>query len=85
MSTVYFFEYDDRYFENTKHTREELYKLQSLIMTVKSSDIGKEIESLGIYEKKEIDVCLRKYFAKNKINRERIRIQRDIPIYRYFT
>lgn len=88
MTEQHFFQYDDRYFQNTKHTREELYKLQSLIMNTKSSDIGKEIEQLGIYENHVIQTCLTMAAQQEIIKKERLGEEtidgKRRPVYRYY-
>lgn len=86
MDIRHFFHYDDRYFQFTKHTGEELYQLQSLIMDTKqSSDLGKDIASLGKYEKKEIETALRMYFKEGKIKRDKVDVIGNKPVYRYYT
>ena len=48
------YDYDDRYFDHTTHTREELYALQSVIMdTTSCNDFAKAIDELKMYEEKK--------------------------------
>lgn len=82
----HFMHYDERYLEDSKNTEEELYYLQQLIMdTTHSNDLGRDIQSLGIYDKKEIETALSMYFKSGKINRERVGLDGNIVIFRYFT
>ena len=86
MHIQHFYHYDDRYFQYTKHTREELYQLQSIIMdTTYCEDFTKAIGELEFYEEKEINSCLSMYFNEGKINRVQVGIVGKIIIYRYFT
>jgi len=65
-----FFDYDDRYFLESKHTREELYKLQEIIYkTMKKypTTFRDELNKLD-YDQKEIDTIL-SVAQGNKINK----------------
>ena len=77
--------YDDRYFENCQYTKEELFELQNQILFLideDSSDIEKDLK-LKI-KHKEIDLCLRKCYSKQLIKRERLGVENEVPIYRYY-
>ncbi len=79
------FDYDDRYFVNCQYTREESFELQNEILSIISSgstDIRKDLKTK--INDKEIDGCLRKCFSKKLIQRERLGVENEIPIYQYY-
>lgn len=68
------FSYDDRYFLDCKHTREELHKLQEQILLIikkGSSDIFQDVKRQTSINDKEIDVCLSQSFHYGLIERKR--------------
>ena len=55
------FEYDDRYFIESKYTREELYKLQEIVLQqikTNPSTYIYELKKIKDYDQKEIDTIL---------------------------
>jgi len=79
------FGYDDRYFKNCQYSREELFELQNQILFLideDSSDIEKDLKTK--FNHKEIDLCLRKCYSKQLIKRERLGVENEVPIYRYY-
>ena len=80
------FEYDDRYFQDCEYTREELYKLQEkTIELMKTSiDIKKDLRENTDFNDKEIDTCLSQFHKRGLLKNERIGIEGDTPIYRYY-
>lgn len=78
-------DYDDRYFENCQYSREELFELQNQILSLidrGSSDIEKDLKTK--INHKEIDLCLGKCYSKQLIKRERLGVENEVPIYRYY-
>ena len=79
------FDYDDRYFLDCPYTREELFELQNQILFLIdecSTDIGKNLKTK--INHKEIDLCLRKCYSKQLNKRERLGVENEVPIYRYY-
>ena len=67
------FSYDDRYFSDCKHTKEELHLLQEQILsTVRkgSSDLFQDVKRQTSIDDKEINVCLSQSFHYGLIERE---------------
>lgn len=55
------FEYDYRYIATSKHTREELYKLQEIVLEqikTNPSTYAYELKKIKDYDQKEIDTIL---------------------------
>jgi len=80
------FDYDDRYFLDCEYSRKKLFELQHQILSLitrGSFDIEKDLKTT--INHKEIDLCLRKCFSKKWIQRERLGVKNEVPIYRYFT
>lgn len=78
--------YDDRYFMDCPYSREELLELQNEILSMislGSTDIRKDLKTR--INDKEIDLCLQKCYSKQLVKRERLGVENDVPIYRYFT
>lgn len=79
------FDYDDRYFSDCQYTKEELFELQNQIISLiskGSSDIEKDLKTT--INHKEIDLCLRKCYSKQLIKRERLSVENEVPVYRYY-
>jgi len=77
--------YDDRYFLDCQYTKEELFELQNQILFLideRSSDIEKDLKTK--INHKEIDLCLRKCYSKQLIKRERLGVENEVPVYRYY-
>ena len=83
------FSYDDRYFLDCKHTKEELYVLQEQILSIikkGSSDIFLDAKRHTNIDDKEIDVCLSQSFHYGLIERERGQSDdKRHRVFRYFT
>lgn len=78
--------YDDRYFDlHPEYTQEELYKEQEKILEIiskGSNDIAKDLDSK--IDNAQIQTILRACYRNGLINRERLDVIEDKPIYRYF-
>ena len=64
--TAPIFEYDDRYIETSKYTREELYELQEIVLNQiekNSTTYTYELQILD-YDQKEIEIILLKLKTK---------------------
>ncbi len=86
MTEKHIVEYDDRYFAHCNYTRQQLYDLQNQILSIitkNSSDIEKDLDSK--IDHKEIDLILKNYYKKKLIDRERLEVVDEIPIYKYYT
>ena len=80
------FGYDDRYFLECENSREQLFELQNQILSIVSkgsSDIAQDLKTA--IDHKEIDLCLRACFSKKLVYRERISVENQVPVYRYYT
>lgn len=81
------FSYDDRYFSDCRHTKEELYVLQEQILSIirkGSSDIFLDAKRHTDIDDKEIDVCLSQSFHYGLIERYQSDDKRH-RFFRYFT
>ena len=68
------FSYDDRYFSDCEHTKEELYRLQDQILLIirkGSSDIFEDVKKNTSISDKEINTCLTQTFHYGLIERKR--------------
>jgi hypothetical protein len=55
------FEYDERYIATSKYTREDLYKLQKIVlekMKINPTTYTYELKKIKNYDKKEINIIL---------------------------
>lgn len=80
------FNYADRYFLDCKYNRDELFELQRQILFLiqkGSTDIQKDLKTT--INDKEIDLCLIQCYSKHLLKRERLGVENEVPIYRYFT
>ena len=68
MAIIPVFDFDERYFQDCKYTREELYQLQEKT----------------IFNDKEIDTCLNQFHKRGLLKSEKITMNEDKPIYRYY-
>ena len=83
MSKFPIVDYDDRYFSDCEHSREELLDMQQKIMSLASSgsqDIAKDMRKVTDVNDKEIEICLRYAYSKGFVDKERI----NRLVYRYF-
>ena len=81
-------DYDDRYFLNCDHSRDELLEMQQKIMSLISSgseDIAKDVSKITNVDNMEIKVCLHYAHLKGLVGEERIGRRDDVPTYIYFT
>ena len=81
------FDFDDRYFQDCEYTRAELYQLQqkTIELSKTSTDLKKDLKIQTKFNDKEIDTCLSQFYKKNLLKRERIRVEMNRPIYRYYS
>ena len=80
-------DYDDRYFLNCNHSREELLELQQKIMSLissRSKDIAKDVSKITNVNDMEIKVCLRHAYLKGLVDKKRIDQRNNVPVYIYF-
>ena len=73
MSKFPIVDYDDRYFSDCEHSREELLDMQQKIMSLISSgsqDIAKDVRKVTDVNDKEIKVCLRYAYSKGFVDKE---------------
>jgi len=65
--TAPIFEYDERYITASKYTREELYKLQEIVleqMKINPTTYTYELKKIDNYDQKEIDIILVRYDSR---------------------
>jgi len=80
------FNFDERYFQDSDYTQKELYKLQekTIELMKTSTDIKKDLKEQTRFNDKEIDICLSEFNKRGLLQRIRIRVDGDVPIYKYF-
>ena len=80
------FTFDDRYFQDCEYTKEELYQLQqkTIELMKTSADLKKDLKRQTKFNDKEIDTCLSQFHHRGLLNQERIGIEGNRPIYRYY-
>lgn len=62
------FEYDERYIATSKYTREDLYKLQEIVleqMKINPTTYTYELKKIKDYDQNEIDIILTMLTSKN--------------------
>lgn len=86
MVTCPVFDFDDRYFLDCEYTRDELYQLQqkTIELSKTSVDLKQDLKKQTKFNDKEIDTCLSQFYKRDLLKRERIRVNIDRPIYRYY-
>lgn len=86
MTKYPIFTFDDRYFQDCEYTRDELYQLQQKTIELMkiSNDLKKDLKEQTKFNDKEIDTCLSQFDHRGLLKKERIRIDGDRPIYRYY-
>lgn len=86
MAIIPVFDFDERYFQDCKYTREELYQLQEKVIELMktSTDLKKDLKEKTIFNDKEIDTCLNQFHKRGLLKSEKITMNEDKPIYRYY-
>lgn len=79
------FDYDDRYFLQSDYSREDLFELQRITLSLKHSrDVRMDLLEQTRFNEQEIDTCLGRFYNKKLIQREKIGLIGEKVIFRYY-
>lgn len=86
MTKYLVFTFDDRYFQDCKYAKEELYQLQQKTIELMrtSNDLKKDLKEQTKFKHKEMDTCLSQFYHRGLLKQERVGVEEDIPLYRYY-